>query len=604
MSRRNRVLLAGGGLIVLVVVVWILLTMNSGGNSSDIPEVPHLQSLSGPVIEQIEEALAIAREEPSAQNLGRLGMVYHASANYEQAGICYQLAIGKSRSEWIWNYYYGILNMELGDPETVIENFRTVLEINPDVDLAWYYMGEEFRNVGDFLQAEEAFKKIAAPGMGISQNRDATRVDHFPLSVYARYQLARIYSETSRTDLAENTLKEILVANRTFGPAYRLMGSILSTGGDTLAGSHYVTRASDLMVYLAPVDTLSDKLVLLSRSEFYLPKKIDEAERTFYDQWTFRLVEQALRYMPENKYVISKAINNYLWMGMHEKAGALIERHIEYFRDDYNELTKTGLVFFVNRLYAQAEKYLTAAMVLKPEEASVQEELAMCYWALGEKEKAYVMMDALYEANSSNPDVLADMADILFFTFSDTRRADEMIGRLRRFSPSHPKGLKVQAGMAEKNGDYREAIALYDASFRGNPEELTTIRYLGNLLVKERMWERAIQHFRDALEFHPNDPDLIEKLGSLLTMCPDPSLRKTREGIEYLERAFIHMSSRPLTIMSAGRSLSLTLAQNGETRRAMRTIEQTLEIARYENISPAYKAELEEIYRTIRALEN
>jgi tetratricopeptide (TPR) repeat protein len=158
--------------------------------------------------------------------------------------------------------------------------------------------------------------------------------------------------------------------------------------------------------------------------------------------------------------------------------------------------------------------------------------------------------------------------------------------------------------MAEKNGDYREAIALYDASFRGNPEELTTIRYLGNLLVKERMWERAIQHFRDALEFHPNDPDLIEKLGSLLTMCPDPSLRKTREGIEYLERAFIHMSSRPLTIMSAGRSLSLTLAQNGETRRAMRTIEQTLEIARYENISPAYKAELEEIYRTIRALEN
>jgi len=598
------ILLAAGSVIILIIVVLILRTVNWGKEDSQIPEVPHLQSLSGPVIEQIEEALSAARQKPSAENLGLLGMVYHSSANYEQAGICYQLAIGKSRSDWIWNYYYGMLNMELGDPETVIENFQKVLEKNPEVDLAWYYMAEEYRNVRDLMQAEEAFKKIASPGTGISQTRGATRIDHFPLSVYARYQLARIYTETSRTELAERTLQDILIANRTFGPAYRLMGSILSSRGDTLDGNHYVTRAGDLMVYLAPVDTLADHLVLLSRSEFYLPKKIDEAERTFYDQWTYRLVEQALRYMPDNKYILSKAINNYLWMGLDEKAGSLIDRHIGYFRDDYNELTKTGLVFFVNRLYDLAERYLTAALELRPDEVSIQEELAMCYWSLGEKAKAYEMMDALYEGNSNNSEVLADMADIFYFNFGDAQRAAAMTARLGSIAPSHPKRLKVMAGMAERNGNAAEAITLYERSFRGNPDELTTIKYLGNLLVKEYLWEKAIRHFRDALEFHPNEPELIEKLGSLLTMCPDESLRNPREGIEYLERAFIHMSSRPLTIMSAGRSLSITLGMLGETRRALRTIEQTLEIARYEQISPAYKAELEEIYRTIRAMEN
>jgi len=589
-------------LVIAVLGVWR--TLSKGSDTAQIPEVPHLQSLAAPVIEQIEAALAEARKNPSSENLGRLGMVYHSSANYEQAGACYQLAIGKSKSNWIWDYYYGYLNMELGDPETVIESYRNVIDKNPEVDLAWFYMGEEYRNMRDYTRAEEAFKRISSTDKGVSQKQGATRVDHFPLHVYARYQLARIYSETSRNEIAEQILVEILMANRTFGPAYRLMGNILSSKGDTLMGNHYVTRASDLMVYLAPVDTLADNLVLLSRSEFYLPKKIDEAERTFYDQWTFRLVELALRYMPDNKYVLSKAINNYLWIGMDEKARSLIEKHIDFFRDDYNELTKTGLVFFVNRLYAEAEKYLIRAQELKPDEVSVQEELAMCYWSLGEREKGMQLMEAIYGSNKDNPDVLADLADIYFFNFGDSRQASSMLERLSKLAPSHPKGMKVRAGIAEKNGNNGEAIRLYTLSFRGNPEELTTIRYLGNLLVREQMWDRAIQHFREALEFHPNEPDLLEKLGSLLTMCPDESQRRTAEGIEYLERAFIHMSSRPLTLLSAGRSLSLTLAQNGEPRRALRTIEQTLEIARYENITPAYKAELEEIYRTIRSLNN
>ena len=588
--------------MIVVILVWRMVGM--GNERTQIPEVPQVESLAGPVKEQIGEALSQVRKTPSAENLGQLGMVYHSSANYEQAGACYRTAIGKSRSDWVWDYYYGYLNMELGDPETVIESYQHVIDKNPEVELAWYYMGEEYRNLRDYTQAEEAFKKIASPGKGVSQREGVTRMDHFPLSVYARYQLARIYAETSREEVAVNILSEILMAHRTFGPAYRLMGSIHNSKGDTVLGNHYVTRANDLMVYLAPVDTLADKLVLLSRSEFYLPKKIDEAERTFYDQWTFRLVEQALRYMPENKYVISKAINNYLWIGMHEKATALVDQHLNYFRGDYNELTKTGLVFFVNRLYGAAEKYLVIASTLKPGEVSVQEELAMCYWSLDEKEKGYQLMEELYGTYNNSPDVLADLGDIYFFNFGDIRQATFVLERLNSLSPAHPKGMKVRAGIAEKRGNNREAVRLYTASFRGNPEELTTIRYLGNLLVKEQMWGRAIQHFREALEFHPNEPDLLEKLGSLLTMCPDESLRRTTEGIEYLERAFIHMSSRPLTLLSAGRSLSLTLARNGEPRSALRTIEQTLTVARYENISPAYKAELEEIYRTIRSLNN
>lgn len=594
--------------VIFIGIALISLTFsrscNPPGAGGDIPRLGHPESLSEPVRKQIDEALAQATKDPSAENLGHLGMVYHSSANYEEAARCYSLAAQKERSEWVWEYYQGILSLEMGNPQEVIESFRQVLEEHPEANLAWYYMGQEYRNLRNYEMAEEAYGQIATPGARTGPIRGSTREDHFPLHTYARFELARIYNETGRDLLAEKTLREILQGNRTFGPAYRLLGNIFYSRGDSILGNRYGVRANDLMVFIPPVDTLVDQLVLLSRSELYLLKKIDEAERTFYDQWTVRLVEQGLTYLPNNKYLISKAINIYLWVGMHDRASTLTDKHLEYFRDDYGELNRIGLAFFINRRYMDAKKYLVRVLELRPGEILAQEELAMCQWSLGEREQALEMLDNLYRDHSNDPDVLADLADILFFNFGETDRARTMLNHLKPIGPNHPKGLKVEAGMAEKAGKNREAISLYEASFKDNPEEMTTIRYLGNLLVKEQMWAAAIEHFRTALQFHPNEPDLLEKLGSLLAMCPDPSLQKPAEGIEYLERAFIHMSSRPLTLLSAGRNLSLTLARTGETVSALRTIQHTLEIARYSNISATYRSELEEIYRTILALNN
>lgn len=603
MERTTRV----NGLIftgIIVISLTLAMSCNRQGAVGDIPRPGHPEGLSEPVRKQIDEALAQATKDPSAENLGHLGMVYHSSANYEEAARCYSLAAQKKRSEWVWEYYQGILSLEMGNSQEVIESFRQVLEEHPEANLAWYYMGQEYRNLRNYEKAEEAYGQIATPGARTGPIRGSTREDHFPLHTYARFELARIYNETGRDLLAEKTLREILQGNRTFGPAYRLLGNIFYARGDSILGNRYGVRANDLMVFIPPVDTLVDQLVLLSRSELYLLKKIDEAERTFYDQWTVRLVDQGLTYLPDNKYLISKAINIFLWVGMHDRASALTDKHIKYFRDDYGELNRIGLAFFVNRRYMDAKKYLVRVLELRPGEILAQEELAMCRWSLGEREQALEMLDNLYRDHSDDPDVLADLADILFFNFGETNRARTMLNHLKRIDANHPKGLKVEAGMAEKAGRNREAISLYDASFKDNPEEMTTIRYLGNLLVEEQMWARAIDHFRTALQFHPNEPDLLEKLGSLLAMCPDPSLQKPAEGIEYLERAFIHMSSRPLTLLSAGRNLSLTLARTGETVSALRTIQHTLEIARYSNISATYRSELEEIYRTILALNN
>jgi tetratricopeptide (TPR) repeat protein len=166
---------------------------------------------------------------------------------------------------------------------------------------------------------------------------------------------------------------------------------------------------------------------------------------------------------------------------------------------------------------------------------------------------------------------------------------------LKRLAPAQPEVLKMSGGQAEKNGDIDGAIRLYEQSLKGNPEDLTTIRHLGDLLIRQKMWDKAIGHYREYLTYHANEPYLLERLGTLLVTCPDPDLRNIKEGKEYSERAFIHTTSRSITLISAGRSLAIADAALGDLQGARQVIGMTINLARRENLSSAYLSELESI---------
>ncbi len=561
--------------------------------SSQIPVLSGSQTLSESVLDQISESLDDAYQKPSANNLGRLGMVYQSSANYKEAAQCYELAINKSKSKWIWNYYQGYLSLEMGESDVVIENFNAVIKKNPYMALALYYLGTESKNRGKYDRAEEYFGEILSQENRATVPLETTRVDHFPISVYAMFQLSRIYFETKRMDLAEKQLIEIVESNPTFGPAYRLLGNVYSMKGEEQLSERYGVRANDLIAYSPPVDTLVDRLVLLSRSELYLPKKIDEAERGIYSDWTLRLLNIALQYMPDNKYLVSKAIRIFLWVESDKEAIALIDQHMGYFQESFTEMSIKGNLFYQNGLYPQAIRYFSNAMEMEPEDFEIQKKLAICLWSVGDKQESYDILDEVYKRNRDNPEVQADVVNILFFNIKDSPKTHAYLIGLKKMAPNNPKVLKVSAGVAEENGDFREAIRLYESSFRGDPEDITTAKFLGNLLLDQNMWDKTLRHYREALDFHPNDSYFLERYGTLLVGCPDSSLRNIEEGIEYLERAFIHKSSRPNTLVYTGRSLAFAYAKRGETQNAVSTIQQTMVIARRANFSSSFIKELE-----------
>ena len=602
MDKKRKSVLIIGGAIGLIIIFFVIRYIINIPYTSDIPEISNVASLSEPVQDQISDAFKKAKRNPSSANLGTLGMVYHSSSNYDEASECYKLAIKRNENEWIWNYYNGYLSMEMGNSANAVENFKTVTEKNPDAQLAWYYLGEEYKNLRNNDLAEKAFEKITTSPDKNSIPNTTTRKDHFPLSTYANFELSRLYFDSGKMGQAETKLNELIQSNSLFGPSYKLLGNIYNLKGDTTLGKQLTIRSNDLINFSPPVDTLIDKLVLISRSELYLLKKIDEAERSFYSDWALRLVNQGLEYMPNNNYLLTKAINIYLWKHLNDQAIALTDKHLKLFEGNFIEIKNMGMIFFQNGLYAQAAKYWTKALEMKPGEILIQEYLAKCLWATGDKQKALKLLDEVVEKNEEDPDVLADVTELLF-QYGSREKANNYIAKLKKIDPSNPKLLRISAEIAHINNDIPKAVTFYENSFKGDPEDTKTIRNLGEIYKNEQMWDKYINLYSSALGYSPNSPEYLARLGEVLISCPDTSLRNIEVGKVYSERAFTYYNSPPDILIASGSHLAYAYAILGDKQKAITTISQTINIGKREKISAGQLSRLEGLLQAFQNMD-
>ena len=551
-----------------------------------IPILPDLESLSLPLQDQIRTASKRARFNPTSDNLGSLGMVCHSCAQYDNAVICYELAIKKDKSAWVWRYYLGYLNQEMGESEQSISNFLATLKRNPKADHAWFYIGESYMKLGINNKAEEAFGKIGFRALG-KRYVKTSRVNYFPLSEDARFQLARIYLNTNRIDQAIQVLTQIITDFHTYGPVYRLLGNAYLMKGDSLPGKKFITRAKDQADYTPLLDTLVDKLAIISRSELYLPKQIDEAINSANPEWAERLLNNGLKYIPDDKYLIAKAIAFYLRMNIGKNALPYLDKYLILSKDSYKELDVVADLLFIKGFYSQAISYYTHEIILKPQETGIRNRIALCNLHIGKKDTALLQINELVLRNPRNPDVLADAAEFMIMA-GDNEKAEHWLTNLDEVDPSNPRIHRLKGRIAEKEGNTQLAISQYKASFKADPKDLSTVQLLCKILLDQELWGESVIFIKQALEYHPNEPFLLERLGALLVSCPDPKQRNVKEGEEFCERAFYNIASEPETLISSGRNLVQAYAMMENFAAARFYLNITMSMARSQHLPPAY----------------
>lgn len=584
--RKKTAVIASCVLIALVGIYYITHYLGNNAALEQLPALPDLSSYSSPIQEQLTQAQQKVLDDPSAENIGQLGMAYHTNVFYEQAAKCYEVALKKNPKQWIWNYYLGYLYQEMGDSKGAIDNFNAVIRQNPEILHAMYYLGSAYLNLNEGAKAEEMFKNIAQATKLPSYSK-SIRTTYTPLPIAAKFELARMYISSKRVDEAEKLLLGIIEKTHTVGPVYRLLGDVYREKGDLELSQKYILRASDLPQVTTINDTLADRLSLISRSTQYLPKQIEEAMKSANPEWATRLFDQALKYTPEDKYVVSKYIKHLLRMERGKNAFAYLQKHFDDFKNDYKEMAAMGDQLFTYSFYAQALPYFVQAEKLQPGNIDVQANLAYCYWKTGDKQSALNVMDALYEKNKGKVDVLAKEVDFMFKA-GQKDKAGSYLTTFKQLAPSHPKLLKLEGMVCEMEGKREAAIPLYEAAFKGDPKDIEVTSKLGNILIEKRDWGRAISLLRTSMQYNPNESILLERLGTLLISCPDPKLQNIPEGLELSERAFYHVSSNMATLLSAGKNFALGNAMIGDFDKASYYMRLTLNIAKSEKVPQDY----------------
>jgi tetratricopeptide (TPR) repeat protein len=605
MNKKEKLIIILGIIVFSLILSYFLVNFyNHKHYINQLPSVPDLNDVEVSMQNYISEANSKVHDEPSSENLGVLGMVYHANNYVEEAEKCYQLAIKRAPKNWKWSYYLGCLKRELGDSEKSIENFNVVLDSNPKVYMALYYLGEAHQQFGSATNAEEIFKKLSNLNDRMFEHANSKRNTYFPLPVYASLQLAKLYINSNKNDIAEKQLKELINKQITFGPAYRQLSILYAKEGDEKLSNYYSERSNDLNIYSSPVDTLLDKLSFYSRSEMYLLKQIDDAIRSSNSLWALELVTHGLKNVPESKYITSKAIKQFVNMNAVNRALPYIDEHIKSFENNYKELIEVGTLFANVGYKSQAEKYFQNAEKVENGKIDAKSTLAgMYYEKLGMKDKALSMMHELLEKYPENEDVLSD-ATFLYLNLGEIERANKYLARLTKVAPSNPD-INVFNGIISQNkGDLPRSIGYFEQALIANPENKFIINHLADYYQKNNLWLQAINFYKTALKQYPNDSNVQEAYGALLLNCSDKSLRNIEQAREYSERAFINKVYTLPTRISAGKSLAIAYFQLEEQGKALYYMNSTIEIAKRARASNEYIANLENILSDFQGIIN
>lgn len=529
----------------------------------------------------IQEAYDKAKSNLSSDNLGYLGMVYYSSNYYDEAKTCFDLALKVDEKKWEWSYYKGMIHMELGEAIDAKNSMRDAIGVKPNNWMAWYRLADIYRQMDSIPQAINALKKITSLSDSDTKIVSSLRSTYFPLQLHSKVLLSKIYMSEGNNVKAEQTLYQVISRFKSFGPAYKQLSILYANMQNTSLAKKYTDRANDLIVYNEPLDTLKDKLALMTRSETYVLKEIDNAMRGTDAKWSNEVLRKAIKNVPDSKYVISKAISQYLAKGTVNLALYHVDKHFDAFKDDYNEILNTGVKLADAGLKSEAKKYLKHAMTFGDLTAQNKANLAgIIFEKLGKEEEAKNIFESLIENNEANHRILEDA---LFFMLQtqNKKKAYTYYKQLKKVKPKSTGVYIYEAFLLEKSGNINKAINIYRKAFSVASKNKFLILKLQSLVLEKKDWKMAKSFFKEALKSNPNDSELQTYLGWLLVSYPDDKFKaqEIEEGIEFSERAFYNSNYKVHNKITAGRTLGVGYHLKGNDELATYYLNRTIAFA-------------------------
>jgi tetratricopeptide (TPR) repeat protein len=448
-----------------------------------LPRVPDVAGQPPAVVQHLVDADRLARRSPtSADAVGGLGMAYHADLFYAPAAQAYRVAIDLDPDEWRWVYGLALVHLERGEAAQAADRLRAIVKTKPDFPLAWLQLGDAEFKQARYEQAGEAYIQAArssASGAAAPSVSPARR-ETFPIAAYAGLGRARVALQQGQTDVARQTLEQVIASAPSFGAAHRVLGDVYRGVGRAHDAALHLARATALPAYRAPPDAMVDALARESRSSVFLLKQASAADLVRDGAWREYLVRRALEFNERNPDVVYEM--GALLQQQKRPADALtyFTRHLDMVPDDQQTLVQIGKCYTDLGRFAEAEVALRRALALADD--------AIGFYNLG-----YVL---------------------------------EQLERPAEAQRQYERALEVNPGLASahnnlgtalaRQGRFAEAIAHLTEVVRLEPASAGAHNNLGAVFLQQRQLDVASRHFRAALELDPDHADAHANLGAVL----------------------------------------------------------------------------------------
>lgn len=471
-----------GWLIAFVVAVVVAAMLGYRGFSRSVlrskqltglPSLPDLSRHPAAIGEHLTAADRTAHAlGASSAAIGALCVAYHADLFYNEAIRCYSILELIDSSDWRWTHARALVHAARGDDGAAATALRRVTLTAPDFSPAWWQLGEVAFKSGRQDEARTAWERAAAapePTRRAAPSGEPTRAAAAPIAAYATLGLARLALADRQADRARTLLEEVTAKAPSFGPAFRLLGSVYTALNRPHDASRAIRQADRLPSIDPYVDPFYETLARESRSATFLLQQASAADPSTQGAWREHLIRRALQYDPNNSDALFELASLLRALKRFDEALRLLQDYSRRVPGDFQAVAAIGRNLSGLERFAEAEGVLRRALT-GADDANIRYDLG-------------VVLDRLGRV----PEAIAEY--------------EQAIWR----NPSHREALNNLGVDLSRVGKLGEAAARFEQVLRFDPENVDAIVNLG--LVRAATGQRAVaeEHFRRALTLDPQN---------------------------------------------------------------------------------------------------
>lgn len=462
-----------------------------------------------------------------------LAGVHVAAKEYDQALALYQAALRQQPGNRDALLYYGVTLGEAGRPKEAALQLETLARMKDQADsnidrgVTLFYLAKLLHQTGQSVKAVSALRRAlqARPGFARAALYMADILEESGQPEKALAVLEDQFKESPEAEVAERLAEHYLKKN-----AYR-----------------------EAVVYLETMveEDPSNENLRLRLALIY---------------WQLKWTEKAHMLLSQlhEKYPTSSEITYYL--GELEVERRNLDAAVGYFSQvapDYSKfeqsVARVVQMYRDGKRYGEAAEWLKAALVKRPDltafyplMASLEEDQlnlkgarkvlnegfdrfpddeSILYYLgfvedrLGNRDRAFELMEKILKQNPQNPNALNFVGFTLLEEGKDLKLAAVYLDRAFKIRPNDPFILDSFAWLLHRTGRTRDAMKHLEKAHALKPTEAVIAEHLGDVYLALNLPQKALMAYSRALETLTTEAGLEErvsqKLGNLQTKLAD-----------------------------------------------------------------------------------